>query len=406
MINVWRKHWRMLIPVTRIAPWRRIFMSAAVIAIIILAALVAYNLMRPHEEEGVRKQALTPDQDPGRSDVADQNHRVPADNGRVRIEEIWDESLADLFPPDVDPKAYLALDWPEVMTRIRKQIEMISDESLPESMDNLYQVNTFTWPGWGREGLRHVLGGKLLPLPPALGESDLHSILSNRRFARILQELSQMPKQGAADLVSDSLERSLATYRSLLADYIEVFEPRFRADSIHADSSGGITGPVWICETVDETEPVLLGTRYNVLALVWLAGSLGLTECHEEIKEIARQETVQRDRLYGDDHLHQFYRSEVLEKLSLYNRQILAFGLVGTSARAADLQQSLAQENVARIRLETSRFDALLTPYDLPVRSGYAEPDMSQGIVAIECYAAISDSTFDKLLSSCAGQDD
>ena len=210
-----------------------------------------------------------------------------------------------------------------------------------------------------------------------------------------------MPSEGRAGLVAHSLEGSLAKYGSLFAEYVEATKPHFRVDSVRVDEDGALTGPGWVSETEDEKQPVLLGARYNVLSLVWIAGSLGLTECHEQVKKIAQDAVSQRDWFSHHDELHDLYRGEVLEKLSLYNRQILAFALTRTSTKMAGLQQLLAEKGLVPIRLETSRFDASLTPYDLPARSGYAQPDMSLGTVKIECYAGVDDTAFDQLLSAC-----
>ena len=401
MMNLsrWPKHFITAITRKKAVPPRRRSIFAAALALIVLSSVI-YYMMRPPENISFQKQSKTPAQAVRPSPIVAQKQNIHM----RQIELLSEESLAESLIADAEFRARVALDWPEGMTRIRRQIEVLSDESLTESMDNLYQVNMFSWPGGGHEG-GFAGFGKALPLRDKAGESDLDNIISNRRFVRIFEELTQMPKESAADLVADHLDTALSTYQSLFNDFVTASKSHFRADSAQPNEHGAIIGPVWIGETEDEKQVVLLGARYNVLSLVWIAGSLDLAKCHGQVKEVARQSMLQREWSYNEDELHDFYRSVILEKLSLYNRQILAFGLAGTSDKMKDLKQMLSERGVRQIRLETSRFDALLTPYDLPVRSGHAEPDMSKGVIEIECYGAVDDSTLDELISACTSQD-
>ena len=296
---------------------------------------------------------------------------------------------------------------PKAVARIQRQIDTVSSESLSESMSNLYRVNMFTWPGGGpRQG--RGIEGSLLPLYPAAGGRDLHQIASNRRFLRILQDLSTMDKAAAARLLNDHLARSLELHDSLFSQYTSEIRPLFRTDSdyVQPNQHGAIPGPGWIGHTVDEKKPVVLGAKYGVLSLVWLAGHVGATESHEMIKGIVEAAVDLRDSLYSDGEVIEYYRYGVLEGISVYNRQILAFGLTRTSPRASELEQMLRDKDVVEMRLELPHFDALLTPYDFPVTRFWGPPDMSKGILELQYYGPIDDQTFDALVREAIGAPD
>jgi hypothetical protein len=261
----------------------------------------------------------------------------------------------------------------------------------------------FTTPGGGYLGGGEIPEKEMrLPLAPTVGERDPHSIASNRRFLRILQDLSAMEKDAAAKLLSEHLGRSMERYQSLFSQYDSALRPRFRADTVKPGRHGGISGPGMITRTQDEKKPVTLGAKYNVLSLVWLAGHVGATQCRDAVKQVVEVAIGQRESLYSDDDVIELYRSEVLRNLSLYNRQILAFGLIRTSPRATELEQILSDRNVAKIRLELTRFDAPMTPYDH--YGFYVDPGTGGRPLAIECYGAMDDPTFNKVVSECMGE--
>jgi hypothetical protein len=305
-----------------------------------------------------------------------------------------------VIPADLDPAARLALDWPDGMTRVRKQIETVAGETLSESLANLYQLNMWYWPGGPHpEGSFVIHGQELLPLDPAIGESDLHYILSNRRFLRVFQELAQMDRSSAAALVKTSLRTATEEHDALYAEYAKYTAPHYRYETIRTDEHGAVSGGGIVTSTVNETERHVNALRYNVLALTWIAGALGLGECHDLVVDISER-AMGHQRQAGDaSELHEVYRRNVLKHISLYNRQILAFSLARTSPNASSIEQKLLESGVTETELYAAPFDALLTPYDIPARTRIYEE--REGGRTIVCYTDVGDDTFEAVVSVC-----
>ena len=335
-------------------------------------------------------------------------YTLRADVADAGMPELPEALGIELVPEELSLKVRLALEWPTVLARIRRQIDTVANESLSESMDNLYRVNMFMWPGPGERPTRFVsYKDEIFPLVPSIGERDLRAIASNRRFLRVLHDMSTMPKEVAGRLLNDHLKRSFGPYHSMFLQHDSSNRPHFRADSITLNEHGAILGPDLVINTSDSTEPVLLGARYGILSLVWLVGHVGSAQSHETIKGIVKTAMNQRDSLYSDHEVIEFYRSEVLEMVSLYNRQLLAYALIRTSPRASELEQMLQDRDIVKSRIELPHFDAFLTPYDLPAKLVLnAGPDMSKGILELQCYGPIDDHTFDALVREAIGAPD
>lgn len=301
---------------------------------------------------------------------------------------------------DLDPAARLALDWPDGMARVRQQIDMIASETLGESLANLYQLNMWYWPGGPTPSGYFLLNGQeVLPLDTAVGESDLHCILSNRRFLRVLHELAQMDRSSAAALLDGSLRKAAEEHDALYAQYRDHGAPYYRYETIRTDEHGAVSGGGIVTSTIDETERHVNALRYNVLALAWIAGDLALDECHGTVVGLSER-ALQHKRQAGDtSELHDAYRRGVLKHVSLYNRQILAFGLARTSPNPARTEQKLLESGVTKSELYAAPFDALVTPYDIPARTrGYGDRN---GGRTVACYTNVSDDAFEDLVRHC-----
>jgi len=323
---------------------------------------------------------------------------------RNELEDIW-EPVLDLGIGDEEIRtAMLRLSHGPLFERVGSQIEKVAGESIKEAIHNLYHVNMFFWPGAGPLNGRYVLeGDSLIPPSADVGGRDTKSILSNRRFLKVYEELSNMPVDEASALVSKELNLSFQQYLSAYSQDPQILSDRLTVSSIEKmlaeDPNQPIVGLGWISETPEESEMTLLGLRFKVLSLVWIAGSLELKATDAAVQEVIREAIRQRDGLYSDRSQSAFYKYQVLSQASLYNRQILVTGLLGTSARSGYLYSQIAQIGLERKKIRSTLFDAVATEYDQLVRFGPMRPDYAKGELYIYCFSAMNDETFDKAIS-------
>jgi hypothetical protein len=80
---------------------------------------------------------------------------------------------------------------------------------------------------------------------------------------------------------------------------------------------------------------VILGARFKVLSLAWLAGLLELQDLKPQVRSVVELALKQRDELYAANTLDSYPREQLLSKASLYNRQILGYALLGVTEKSA-----------------------------------------------------------------------
>lgn len=157
----------------------------------------------------------------------------------------------------------------------------------------------------------------------------------------------------------------------------------------------------WIGETTDESEVVLLGSRYKVLSLVWIAGLLELEGCQVNVDKAINIAIKQRDAMYRNPKYSDRFKRTVLENVSIYNRQLLLTGLAGVLQKPSALSSYLQEAEVIMKHFQSTAYNARFTQYDLPVRSFYGKPDYLKGKFTIGCFSPIDDSTFEQAISIC-----
>jgi hypothetical protein len=118
------------------------------------------------------------------------------------------------------------------------------------------------------------------------------------------------------------------------------------------------------------------------------------------VENTARIALKQRTSLYEASNLHPFFRAEMLKRASLYNRQILSSALLGVVEGNAQSTIMKELELVWRER-KISTYKAVLTEFDLPVRSGAMNPDYSLGSRTLKILAPLDDAKFDMLVEKC-----
>lgn len=288
---------------------------------------------------------------------------------------------------------------PAIHARLPQQISVLERESHGDSLSKLGDVNLFYWPGpLPSTAYSGGLVVEYLPLDNGAGQTDVEAILSNRRFLKIMENLSKMDRTAVSKMLNSELARATKDYTELFATEMERFTPHYEEEKLIGRTS--ITGPTFVTGNVDEGKVVIAGARLKVLALVWMCGEMGLTDCRTNVENTARIALKQRTSLYEASNLHPFFRAEMLKRASLYNRQILSSALLGVVEGNAQSTIMKELELVWRER-KISTYKAVLTEFDLPVRSGAMNPDYSLGSRTLKILAPLDDARFDLLVEKC-----
>jgi hypothetical protein len=293
----------------------------------------------------------------------------------------------------------------ECWRRIAEQIAMIRNESVAESLARLGQVNMFSWPGPPLETGGVAVGSSpAIAVTPSVETRDVHALLSNRRVLKLFEELRQMPAGEATALLNRELRGSLAQYLSIYAQDPSVNSKELSQGAVDPalQQEGFVVGPVWVIETSDPKRSTLLGSRYQVLALTWLAGVLRLSGAKDSVRSVAEAAIRQRQHLLGDTGQSAFSKQQILSKASLYNRIVLVQGLVGTAPCRKELEKMAAEKWWPRATIRVTAHDAQLSTYDLPVRSGARHADFSKGEIAFLFYSRVSDGDFEEVMRTVA----
>lgn len=280
-----------------------------------------------------------------------------------------------------------------IKKRIDAQIETLNGESLEDSVDRLDEVEAYYWPGAVRNGAFVPV----LPLDPATGQWDVHTIMSNRRFLKVYQEISDIGENRAEALVGGELKASLAQYQSLLAEYMLKNKRYF--DSLEPGKVPS-TGPLLQIGNNRDGTPTLAGTRLKVLSLALLAGNLRLDGAKDSMRTVAAYALEQKAHLHADPFNSEIVAADFLANIGLCNRQILVTGILGTSMTSEEEDRLLEDMRCQKQERVLTGFDARATPYDLYSRTqgGPIPVDYSKGRITARYVKPIDDSTFERLL--------
>jgi hypothetical protein len=282
---------------------------------------------------------------------------------------------------------------PEWEARIDAQVLALSTESLAESLAKLGQQEMYNWPGPVQENEVVV---STFPLPKDTGAEDLGHVFSNRRFLKVHEELALLDRSEAGALILERLRLARQVYEKVLSEFVA--KPGFR------NVDGPDTGPFhpgfgWSDSDNKDGSPTLRGTRFEVFALVLLAGVLRLETVHGEILDLAEYACGQRQS-YSDPKVHYptagFF---TLAYLSLYNRQILGTALLSTLP-SAGLGDSALPPGVTWEEEHLTKYKAVYTTYDFATQlMGGGRPDFSQGTQTIRHLAALDDAAFNAIVA-------
>jgi len=196
------------------------------------------------------------------------------------------------------------------------------------------------------------------------------------------------------------VHRELST---AINEYLPLYNAEMRdsAPKLKTDRAAGrvfFLGPSFVIGNVPEGKVMIVGTRLKVLALVWVSGILGLNGCQDQVERVARLGVKQRTDLYDDPTLDATFKAEMLRMASLYNRQIISSGLLGLKTHRDHEALILKAAGAEWRERKLAVYTAVLTEFDLLVRSGGRRPDYSRGSLTVKFVSPMNDASFDSLL--------
>lgn len=277
--------------------------------------------------------------------------------------------------------------------KILAQITTLKSESTRDSLKHFFHDDMFEFPPILTEGMQFQ---SQLPLDPSVGNIDLEKIMSSRRFLKLMDELGQLPKAQAGAMVNAQLKLLLEMYGPLEVERQKYFSAVSRENHgifFHLDVSA-------------DPKPTIDGCRKAILGLILIAGNLQLKESHEAVLQVAELAVRQRDRLLReetfdkqDERKDAGIKVAFIAHVSLYARQILITGLLGTSSRINDPNSFLKTRNLSFKSKDLTRYDSPVTVGDRRLGGYHFKPDFSRGKQTVSRIADLDDRTFDTLLS-------
>jgi hypothetical protein len=283
-----------------------------------------------------------------------------------------------------------------------KQILILKNESQTDSLCNLNRADMFLWPGPTTISNRCV--ALTLPLKEDEDVFDIEFIKSNRRFRKVLYEISLMPKKNASDLVKMELKTSFEIYKTKAQDSLKKLEA-LTSQNLNNANSGGVPGKDWQplhfgFTLVDKSDGSVSfsGLRLKLFTLMLIAANLELYETNPLIVEIS-EEAVRQKGLFSDESRYWSLDGAILlRNFSLYNRQILGTALLQTipsPEKAETIRNQIKAEYLEDVLVS---YNAAQTKYDFFENRGNV--DWSKGRVTVKHISSLSDSKFNTLFEA------
>jgi len=338
--------------------------------------------------------------EPTSGSSVDSNTEVPQDDS---LQELLDTHLA----AQTVPISVLA-SWDKTLAKSHQQVQELRRETTADSLAHLWDVAMFYSPGiiYTPDSLTDSF-----PIDGFVGMETIKRLLSNRRVLKLLFELSDMPHAEADRLVASQIKEAMTRYEDTFNKEII---GHWRLWEVDARLETGFT---FLVSNREDGSPTLQGLRHSLLALVYIAGVLKLdNQARMAVGSVLDMALDQRDFFYGQsgNRLNPLLAANALTSASLYERQVLAVGLVGTGHLSLDLidlaRNQLPQVNQTaageseKTTLTVPRFDALTTPFEAPSvasKTGsplYIAPDLSGGKMEVPFCPYVDDDMFDRVV--------
>ena len=334
--------------------------------------------------------------EPATGSPVDSNTEAPQDDS---LQELLDTHLAAQTVP-----ISLLESWDKTLAMIHQQVQELRRETTADSLAHLWDIEMFCSAGFA---YAEYSSGVESPIDGFVGRKTIPRLLSNRRVLKLLFELSDMPHAEADRLVASQIKEAMTRYEVTFKKEILQYRPLRDVD---------VTPHVLLSESLSNNKdgtPTLQGLRHSLLALVYIAGVLKLdNQARMAVGSVLDMALDQRDFFYNHsgNRLNPAIAICALTKASLYERQVLAVGLVGTGNLSLDLidlaRNRLPQVNQTaageseKTTLTVPRFDALTTPFEAPSvasKTGsplYIAPDLSGGTMEVPFCPYVDDDMF------------
>jgi hypothetical protein len=276
----------------------------------------------------------------------DENISVANDELDFLTEELFNEPLGTII----------------AQKRTDKIIADLKKESLENSLANLDNVDFFYYPGFYSQAFR------------AKPVDRVHTILSNRRFIKLYDELKAKNHNEQYIYLSRSLKDKLSQYHNLLSRYNS--PNLYSEDYLELARVSDIPGK----------PQTLSGTRLAIQSIALLSGVLGNVQMWPELREVFQNpivgkkmsldkyETVVRQSINKHPVFPVGIQAQTIWLLSQYSgeEKNIRYGFNSSKIKSSVSDDMLTTINVPN-------YQSRITMYDLVHTSGGKPIDMSYG---------------------------
>lgn len=296
--------------------------------------------------------------------------------------------------------------WPEtrkviksdlpIEVRINRIIQILDKEPVELSLNRLDEYSMYTWGGvWIEYEKSTWSGEKEIPLKPGVCRADLIAIMANRRFLKLIEKLSLLPKAKAADLVSKEIMSALSQYTKLWDEQMEYSEFLKRKPY---KTPGKPTRALALWR--EDGKPTLVAVRLKVLALLLLAGNLQLEGTQPAVTKVLQAGIGQRTMFYENPIFDKGACAPMLVWTGLYQRQILGTAVLGTYVDSAKQKEILKQFGCKLKSEKLTRYNSAVTRYGPRHRRDFVPVDYSKGELTVKYLEPLNDSKFDDIVNA------
>ncbi len=273
-------------------------------------------------------------------------------------------------------------------------IQILSSEAIEEGLAKLYEIDLYICTSQ----INMDPPPSRIPLDASVGKRDIIAIMGNRRFLKVIHELSLLPKDKASILVSNEISSSLNEYKRLFDSYMDKHTDCFKLNLNNPKGSRRL--PLIFYHHVKDGTPTLSAVRFKVLALTLIAGNLQLQQAQPAVKKVLETAMEQRDIFYKKGYFHKRDAWIMLMDGSLYNRQIIGTSVLCTYTNSAKGEQILKDFNCKLKSERLTRYNSSVTPYGLHHMQEMVPVDYSKGEFNVKYLEPLDDLKFDGIVNA------
>lgn len=272
---------------------------------------------------------------------------------------------------------------------IDRIIQLLDKESINESIKRLAETHLYQLPG--------VL---------AVGSEteseygDVIRIIGNRRFLKILHELSLLPRSEAGNILNKDIDNTLKKYNTQLDKFLNTYSGTFK----HNRNTQRIKDKKLIAFITYDPKakgPILAGLRYKLLTLALIAGNLNLDSMQSSIDKISQTAIDQRNRFSTEELFTKFDGMNLIAETSLYNRRILGIAVLGTFVNSdKERGQVLKSLNLDVKTKQMTPYNSKVTPLDSSHTHNFVPVDFSNGELSVMYFDKLTDLDFERLINT------